>query len=74
VKYQQARQIYKDCGVTIHNVKTNEDEAFKDREIARYKLYTAGVSVIDIALFEHHVFGLPNSKNRVKYSLKKFKK
>lgn len=74
MKYNQARQIYKDCGVTTDNVKTNEDGAFKQRELARHKLYVAGVSAIDIASFEHYVFGLPNSVSRVKHSLSKFRK
>jgi hypothetical protein len=74
MKYNQAKEVYKDCGVTHENVTTNQDYAFKHRELARYKLRTAGVSVMDIAMFEHHVFGLPNSISRVKHSLSKFNK
>lgn len=69
ISFEIARSIYALCGVNVHNAQKTNKVYSQSRKTARKELYNLGVSVSDIAMLEHHLFGLKPDHSRIWHSV-----
>jgi hypothetical protein len=66
---EQATSVYAICGVNKHNARSYVKTHSLARKTARKELYNSGISVSDIAMLEHHLFGLKPDHSRIWHSV-----
>jgi hypothetical protein len=69
ISFESAREIYEVFGVNVNNAQKINRVYSDSRRDARKQLYNAGVSVSDIAMLEHHLFGLKPDHSRIWHSV-----